>query len=305
MEILGKIAKKDELSFGIVFPIESYEGSVPKMENQEQLARLAESVGFKSLWFRDVPLHDPNFGDTGQMYDPFVYMAHIMNQTENIILGTGSIILPLRHPIHTMKSIQSLQRLSNGRIIIGVASGDRPVEYPAFNQDLNNRYELFRESFHYMKALSGDFPVHHSKSYGSINGNGDLLPKAPTTPFLVTGHSGQTMDWIAEHSDGWIYYPRGSHMLGVNMEEWQKSLNKFGYTWKPYSQSLYIDLVIDRKIEPSGIHLGFRSNVDFLIQHLESIRTMGVNHVVFNLKFSQLPVEQTLEILGEKVIPKF
>jgi len=304
MLTLNRIAQERKLSMGIVFPIESYTGSVPKMQNQENLARLAEDVGFKSLWFRDVPLHDPSFGDSGQMYDPFVYMAHIMNQTKSIMLCTGSIILPLRHPIHTMKSIQSLQLLSGGRIIIGVASGDRPIEYPAFNQDLTKKNELFRDSFHYMKALAGDFPVHQSNSFGSITGNADLLPKAPATPFLVTGHSGQTMDWIAEFADGWIYYPRGSHILNINMEDWKASLAKVGCTWKPYMQSLYIDLEMDQKIEPSNIHLGFRCNIDFLKRYLEDIRTVGVNHVILNLKFNQLPIEQTLEIIGNKIIAK-
>ena len=127
MTPLNKIAQKGKLSLGIVFPLEAYVGSVPRMENQIELAQLAEELGFKSLWFRDVPLHDPTFGDAGQMYDPFVYMTHIMNHTKDIALATGSIILPLRHPIHILKAINSLQILSGGRIIIGVASGDRPV----------------------------------------------------------------------------------------------------------------------------------------------------------------------------------
>ena len=104
---LNKIANKHELTLGLVFPIESYNGAVPQMKNQEELAQLAEISGFKALGFRDVPLHDPTFGDVGQMYDPFVYMAHIMNNTSSIALATGSIILPLRHPIHTAKSIRA------------------------------------------------------------------------------------------------------------------------------------------------------------------------------------------------------
>lgn len=305
MKILSKIAKKGKLSFGIVFPIESYEGSVPKMKNQEHLAQVAESVGFKSLWFRDVPLHDPTFGDSGQMYDPFVYMAHMMNQTKDIMLSTGSIILPLRHPIHTRKSINSLQALSDGRIIVGIASGDRPIEFPAYNQDINKKAELFRESFHYLKALGGDFPIHESPSFGTVHGNVDLLPKSMDTPYLVTGHSGQSLDWIAANADGWLYYPRGLHFAKIILEDWNIALQGAGYDWKPFMQSLYIDLVIDKKIKPTGIHLGFRCNVDYLIDFLKTIESLGVNHVVFNLKFNQLPMEQTLQILGEQVFKEF
>jgi len=163
---------------GLVFPLESYTGSVPKMENQEVLAKRVEALGFKALWFRDVPFHDPSFGDVGQMYDPWVYMAHMMNHTKEIALATGSIILPLRHPVHTAKSLFSLQKLSGGRIIMGVASGDRLIEYPAFNQDLKNRAELFRESFAYLKALHSDFPKFSSANYGTVPGAIDVLPKS-------------------------------------------------------------------------------------------------------------------------------
>jgi len=221
MSPLEKIAQQNQLSLGLVFPLESYGGSVPQMKGQEALAKYAEQAGFKALWFRDVPLHDPSFGDAGQMYDPFVYMAHIMNHTSEIALATGSIILPLRHPIHALKSIHSLQSLSNGRIIIGVASGDRPVEFPAFGQEHHNRAQLFRDSFDYMKALKASFPQHQSENYGSLIGNTDLLPKtAHNTPYLVTGHSGQQLDWIAKHADGWLYYPRNMYIPLWKIGHW-------------------------------------------------------------------------------------
>ena len=127
MSAFSKIATRGKLTLGLVFPIEAYSGSIAKMENQEQLAKRAEELGFKALWFRDVPFHDPSFGDAGQLYDPWIYMTHIMNQTKEILLATGSIILPLRHPVHTAKSINSLQVLSKGRLVLGVASGDRPI----------------------------------------------------------------------------------------------------------------------------------------------------------------------------------
>ena len=58
------------LTLGVFFPIEAFKGDQPTMRNQEYLARRAEELGFAALWFRDVPLRDPNFGDIGQVYDP-------------------------------------------------------------------------------------------------------------------------------------------------------------------------------------------------------------------------------------------
>ena len=147
MNALTKLCTQGKLSIGLVFPLESYAGSIATMDHQEALAKRAEEVGFKALWFRDVPFNDPNFGDAGQLYDPWVYMAHIMNHTKDIALATGSVIINLRHPVHTAKSFLSLQRLSGGRVILGLASGDRALEYPDFNRDLSDKSELFRDSF--------------------------------------------------------------------------------------------------------------------------------------------------------------
>ncbi len=62
-----KMFAPNQLTLGVFFAIESYSGSIPTMENQVALAKRAEALGFAALWFRDVPLHDPSFGDVGQV----------------------------------------------------------------------------------------------------------------------------------------------------------------------------------------------------------------------------------------------
>jgi alkanesulfonate monooxygenase SsuD/methylene tetrahydromethanopterin reductase-like flavin-dependent oxidoreductase (luciferase family) len=54
------------------------------MEGQVELAWRTETLGFAALWFRDVSLRIPSFGDAGQIYDPFVYLGFIAAQTETI-----------------------------------------------------------------------------------------------------------------------------------------------------------------------------------------------------------------------------
>ncbi|MCR9248899.1 MAG: LLM class oxidoreductase [bacterium] len=306
MNKLESIARQNKLSLGLVFPIESYKGSIATMENQEKLAKRAEELGFKALWFRDVPFNDPSFGDAGQLYDPWIYMTHIMNQTKDIALASGSIILPLRHPVHTAKSIASLQSLSGGRMIMGIASGDRPIEYPAFNQDIHQRTELFQDSFFYVKALMGDYPRYQSQFYGEVPGSIDLLPKHEhQTSFLVTGHSGQSLEWIAENADGWLYYPRDFRTLRIVMESWRKALNEMNQSWKPFIQSLYVDLSENDDEKPLPIHLGFKSGPEYLITHLKQLEMHGVNHVILNLKYGSRPAEDVVEELGEMVVRNF
>lgn len=304
--MLQDITQKGKLSIGIFTPIESYKGDTPTMTDHLRLAQKAEKLGFKALWFRDVPLHDPYFGDVGQMYDPWIYMTYIAAHTSKIQLAAGSIILPFRHPINTLKSAVSLQDLSNNRLILGVASGDRAIEYPAFGLDRDLKGDYFRDSFEYIKALYGSFPSHESKYYGEIRRNGDLLPKVNhKIPMLVTGHSGQSLDWIAKNGDGWIYYPRDIQTLKKIQIEWKNALNKHQQEWKPFVQSLYIDLSPNENAAPFPIHLGYRTGVNYLNDFLHTLEKEGVNHVILNLKYGQRPAEEVIEEIGEKVLPNF
>jgi len=191
-------------------------------------------------------------------------------------------------------------------VILGVASGDRPIEYPAFNQQLVNKSELFRDSFFYIKALQGDFPNYTSKYFGNTNGAIDLLPKFnQKTPMFVTGHSGQSLDWIAEHSDGWLYYPRDFKTLQMVMHQWREALSKAKKDWKPFMQSLYVDITTDSTTKPTPIHLGFRSGTEYLNAHLKLLESYGVSHVILNLKYGSRAAEEMIEEIGEKVIPHF
>ena len=239
-------------------------------------------------------------------FDPFVYLGLLAGATQDIALATGSIILPLRHPAHVAKAAASADQLSGGRLILGVASGDRPDEYPALNMNYPDRGARFRESFDYIRAVAGDFPVHQN-SHGTLPGGMDMLPKpvAGRIPMLITGGSQQDPDWIAAHSDGWITYPRGADAQGRLVADYRVRSEAAGAPVKPVSQSLYIDLVNDPGAAPSPIHLGFRSGVDYLKSYLSALEQLGINHVAINLRFNEADVEDTLMRLADELLPLF
>lgn len=297
----------DRLTLGVFFAIESYKGDTPIMENQTELARRAEQLGFAALWFRDVPMRDPDFGDVGQIYDPWVYLGYITAHTSNIALATGSIIFPIRHPLHIAKAAASVDRLSGGRLVLGIASGDRPIEYPAFGIDFASRGERFRETLGYFRqTLENSFPSIESP-LGRLEGT-DLIPKPCNgrIPVLVTGNSQQNLAWIAEHADGWIYYPRSLAHQAQSIREWRELAQRFcPGVFKPFAQSLYIDLVEDPNADPEPIHLGFRFGRNRLIEFLQALQKIGVNHVVLNLKYGSRPAGEVLEEIGSEVIPLF
>lgn len=300
-----RMFREGALTLGVFFPIEAFGGDRPTMEDQEWLARRAEELGFAALWFRDVPLRDPSFGDVGQVYDPWVYLSWIAAQTNSIALATGAIVLPLRHPLHTAKASASIDRLSGGRLVLGVASGDRATEFPAFDVSLENRAELFRENISVLqRALAGYFPEIVS-SYGRMQGV-DLAPKPlGDLPILVAGSSRQTLDWIAEHADGWVTYPRAIAAQRAAASKWHAAVSRFNSgAWKPFAQSFCVDLSADPLESPIPIHLGFRGGRTSVLEYLEALREVGVAHVALNLKCGRRPAADVIEEIGTEILPK-
>lgn len=296
-----------KLTVGVFFAIESYSGSVPTMSGQVSLARRAETRGFAALWVRDVPLFDPSFGDVGQIFDPWSFLGYIAAKTDAISLATGAIVLPLRHPLHTAKAAASIDHLSDGRLVLGVSAGDRPVEYPAFGRLHEERDLLFRDAFGVVgRSWHEQFPGIDS-NYGVLR-NADVIPKptAARLPLLVTGHSGQSVEWIRENGHGWIMYPRPVGMQRNIVAEWNRAAERIGDdSFKPFAQSLYIDLATSPSTKPTPIHLGYHLGAEALVEHLTALQEIGVNHVVLNLKYGHRPAEDVLEELGEAVLPFF
>jgi len=216
--------KPNRLSLGLVVPLENYSSSpIPQMNHHIERIQLAEKLGFSAVWLRDVSFNVPSFGDAGQLYDPFVYLGLLAGQTEKIALGIASIILPLRHPVHIAKAAASVDMLSDGRLILGIASGDRPEEYPAHNQNYDNRGDRFRASYDYIRKVCDSKPE-FSNIYGNPGNGMDMLPK-PTSgkiPMMITGGSQQEPIWLAENGDGWITYPRDVNIQSQIINSWRE-----------------------------------------------------------------------------------
>jgi luciferase-type oxidoreductase len=316
------VFRSNRLSLGLVVPIETYaQGPVPTMTHHLERIQLAEALGFTAVWLRDVPFNVPSFGDAGQTYDPFVYLGLLAAQTERIALGVASIILPLRHPAHVAKAAATVDVLARGRLILGVASGDRPEEYPALNVPFPERGERFRASFRYIRQMGvrqmgvrqmhsrqmGKNPPAFQNPYGSPNGTMDMLPKPTTSklPLLVTGSSQQAPEWIAQNGDGWMTYPRKTELQATIIQDWQARVAATGQPPKPVMQPLYIDLTPNPETRAQPIHLGFRLGTRSLLDHLQTLEGIGINHVALNLRFNQTDVETTLKRLADEILPHF
>ncbi|MHA6326109.1 LLM class oxidoreductase [Roseivivax sp. CAU 1753] len=299
--------RPNRLSVGLVVPIARYDTSaVADMAGHLARVQLADTLGFAAVWLRDVPFNVPSFGDAGQLFDPFTYLGYLAGQTSDIALGVASIVLPLRHPAHVAKAAASADVLSGGRLILGVASGDRPEEYPAMNKGYEDRGQRFRDSFDYIRATSQDWP-RLTNAAGRLDGSVDMLPKPVSgrLPMLITGSSRQDPDWIARNGDGWMTYPRPVEAQARVIDDWQTRAVAESGRAKPVLQPLYIDLSDDPDDAPQPIHLGFRSGMRALVTYLQHLEAIGVNHVALNLRFNRAEIGPTLDRLANDLLPHF
>lgn len=303
----NQVFKSGRLSIGLVVPIENYPNdAVPTMAHHIERVQMAEELGFSAIWLRDVPFNVPSFGDAGQLFDPFVYLGSLATQTSRIALGVASIILPLRHPAHVAKAAATADVLSNGRLLLGIASGDRPEEFPALNYPYDERGQLFRENYDYIRGMS-EYAPQFSNAYGQTGYGMDMLPKpvAGKLPLLITGFSQQSIDWIAANADGWMTYPRPLVQQQLFINGFRDQLKATDSPDKPVMEPLYIDLAPDPDSPPRAIHLGMQIGINPLRAYLASRRDIGVNHVALNLRFNQADTQTTLEKLAKELIPEF
>lgn len=267
----------DDLTFGTGFPLTGIRESTPDVDREMALAAHAESVGFDALWARDVPLYWPRFGDAGQTFDPWTWLGHVAAHTDNVALGTASVVLPLRHPIHVAKAAAGLDRISGGRLVLGVATGDRDPEFDAFDVDREERGAAFREHVDLLRTLwREEFPEVEG-SWGRLNGDLDLVPEptAGTVPLLPTGHARQSVEWIGANGDGWLFYHLPRDTLESYLEDWREAAGE-----KPYAMAVRTQLADDPEADPEHVHLGYRAGSEWFVEYFRDLEAMGVDHVL-------------------------
>ena len=264
----------------------------PDMQQHAALARLADRLGFRALWLRDVPLYDPSFGDAAQVFEVFTYLGYLAGITQNILLGTAAVVLPLREPVLTLKAAASVDQLSGGRLLLGVASGDRPVEYPVFGRDFEQRGAAFREQV----AMLRDWG--EMRLPPGIR----LLPKpAAPLPLLVAGLAQQSPAWIGAQMDGWLAYPGTPDDHARRSAQWRAVAGGD----KPYVSFIHLDLDEDPNLPLQRFRFGGRTGRDGLIAELRAMQDAGVQHIGLQLRQNRRPLAETMQEIAEHVLPVF
>jgi alkanesulfonate monooxygenase SsuD/methylene tetrahydromethanopterin reductase-like flavin-dependent oxidoreductase (luciferase family) len=118
-------------------------GIEPEAERGEgflRQAELAEELGFHSIW-----LPESHF-DPGACPSPLLLLAAAASRTSRLGLGTTSFLLSIRHPVHVAEEVAVLDRLSGGRVLLGVGRGFRPALFSTFGVDPSEKRDRFESA---------------------------------------------------------------------------------------------------------------------------------------------------------------
>lgn len=296
------------LTLGLFVPLETFVPQSPELLKWHlALAGQLDDSDFAVLWARDRLMSEIEGRERAEMLDPWVYLGALAARTKSITIGAASIIITLRHPISVAKAAASVDRLSGGRFLLGVASGTRQDEYPAFGVDSRLKGSRFQEAVTVIRQLwASSYPTLNSV-FGNIEGL-DLQPKplGETIPLLVTGWSGgQTLPWIANNSDGWFQFLLSHPERDELVREWRHQCLELTGRLKPLLQGVFLNLDRNPGALSSQIEQGFSGGRRALVDWLFEAQERGICHIAFNLKRSERPVAEVVYELAEHVTPLF
>ena len=130
---------------------------VSGMADAATLARqgeLAESWGYESFW-----LPENHFGGDGAIPEPLMLLAAVAARTRTLRLATTSYLLPLRNPLQAAEQVAVLDRLSNGRVTLGVGRGYSAQLLGAFSVSPKDKRRLFEWCLEHMTQAWRGEPV--------------------------------------------------------------------------------------------------------------------------------------------------
>jgi len=139
-------------------------------------AAFAEGLGFHSFW-----LPENHFGDDSSLPAPLLLLAAASAKTRRIRLGTGSYLLPIRHPVQMAEEVAVLDRLSEGRVILGVGRGYQGGMFAAFDTPSRDKRRRFEEALERMiSAWKGEAVAYDPGTGPEKVGAGEPIYLAPT-----------------------------------------------------------------------------------------------------------------------------
>jgi len=178
----------------------------PDIDALYAYAQRAEALGFESLWAWDHVILgvEPSF----PILDAVGTLTAIAARTSRIKLGTGVLVLPLRNPTVAAKALGTLDVISKGRLILGVAAGWYAREFDAVGVPFKQRGRHFERNLDILVRLWTQDRVTLKVDEFNLR-EAVMVPRTaqrPRPPVLIGGYVDAVLKRAGTLGDGWLTY---------------------------------------------------------------------------------------------------
>ena len=264
------------------------------------LGRLAESLGFDSVWTMDHLLNISMVRERLEArpyYHPLAILSHLCATTERITLGTSVMVLPYHDPVGLAKYAATLDAMSGGRLILGVGAGALAEEFTALGIPMSRRGALTDESIAVMKDLwTNPNPGYHGGRYRFADLKFSPQPvQKPHVPLWIGGSSPGALARAARSGDGWHPTSLLAADYATGCDRVRSLTAEAGRDPATLEMSIRFD--VDVSAEPSS------EKLDQLMSDIKSFEEAGAQHIVLSLNSGETPLlREWMEAIARHVL---
>lgn len=276
-----------------------------------EVARLAEELGYDSLWVIERLLYPLNpkapypataDGSLPLPYrrslDPLTTLAYLAAVTSRVRIGTSIINLPYHNPVLLARELATIDVLSQGRLNVGLGVGWSPDELEAVGVPMRGRGRRAEEALQVIEAIWRDNPVEFEGRYFRVPESffGLKPVQKPRPPIYMAAYTPTTMDRVARLADGWI--PSGVPLGG--MEQMFAAIKQGAAEVGRDPGS--VKLIVGANVEFHPAPLGddrpiFAGSAEQIEEDIVATRQLGAEELIFNALFSP-DIESTEDLLS-------
>lgn len=175
----------------------------------DDLARIAEAadrLGYHHLTCSEhIALPAAEKGRRGTRYwDPLATFGYLAAHTRRIRLATNVLVLGYHHPLEIAKRYGTLDKISNGRLILGVGGGSLQAEFDLLGVPFDDRGARADDALRALRAaLSTTEPGYHGEFYSFGGVVVDPYAVQERVPIWVGGRTLRSLRRAATLADGW------------------------------------------------------------------------------------------------------
>jgi probable F420-dependent oxidoreductase len=304
------------MKIGVFLPIS---GRATGPETLTQAAQSAEQQGFDSIWSADrvvTPWQINTFYPYSENHefivppdrpflDSFTCLAFLAGCTEKIMLGISVLVLPYRHPLYWARVAASIDRLSKGRLIMGVGVGWMEEEFAALGVPFKERGKMTDEQLEIVEKLWSEEHISYEGQFYSIQDVAFHPKPIQRIPIWIGGEGMAAMRRTAKYGDAWFpyYIDITAAQLRERFDTIRRMAAEAGRNPDQIQLACCRAIEVTRDAVPQE-ETRLRGTPEQLIEALNAYREAGVDHIALQFMVPRWPdrVEQ-IERFASEVMP--